>query len=104
MFPQNLPALRTFEYSGACIQAPQVGGDYYDFLESRPGRGAASSTLRELDGLRYPQSLVAMPAVFSYQSAAALPTIGTRHASHSGLGSGFSLTLGLSVFSLWFCT
>jgi serine phosphatase RsbU (regulator of sigma subunit)/catechol 2,3-dioxygenase-like lactoylglutathione lyase family enzyme len=32
LFPQNLPALRTLEYSGACIQARQVGGDYYDFL------------------------------------------------------------------------
>ncbi len=32
LFPQNLPPLRTLEYAGACIQARQVGGDYYDFL------------------------------------------------------------------------
>ena len=33
LFPQNLPALRTLEYAGACRQARQVGGDYYDFLD-----------------------------------------------------------------------
>jgi serine phosphatase RsbU (regulator of sigma subunit)/catechol 2,3-dioxygenase-like lactoylglutathione lyase family enzyme len=32
LFPQTLPPLRTLEYSGACIQARVVGGDYYDFL------------------------------------------------------------------------
>jgi len=32
LFPQELPPLRTLEYGGACIQARQVGGDYYDFL------------------------------------------------------------------------
>ena len=33
LFPQNRPALETLEYAGACIQARQVGGDYYDFLD-----------------------------------------------------------------------
>ena len=33
LFPQNLPPLATLDYSGVCIQARQVGGDYYDFLE-----------------------------------------------------------------------
>jgi phosphoserine phosphatase RsbU/P len=32
LFPQTLPALRTLDYAGVCIQARQVGGDYYDFL------------------------------------------------------------------------
>src|SRR5262245_10047215 len=32
LFPQTLPALRTLEYAGICIQARHVGGDYYDFL------------------------------------------------------------------------
>jgi len=32
LFPQLLPPLKTLEYSGMCIQARQVGGDYYDFL------------------------------------------------------------------------
>ncbi|MGD0696104.1 MAG: SpoIIE family protein phosphatase [Terriglobia bacterium] len=33
LFPQSLPPLRTLEYAGICIQARQVGGDYYDFLD-----------------------------------------------------------------------
>jgi serine phosphatase RsbU (regulator of sigma subunit) len=33
LFPQTLPALKTLEYAGICIQARQVGGDYYDFLD-----------------------------------------------------------------------
>ncbi len=32
LFPQTLPALSTLDYAGICIQAHQVGGDYYDFL------------------------------------------------------------------------
>ncbi|MGD0362559.1 MAG: SpoIIE family protein phosphatase [Bryobacteraceae bacterium] len=32
LFPQELPALKTLEYWGSCVQARQVGGDYYDFL------------------------------------------------------------------------
>ena len=38
LFPQKLPAMRTLEYTGDCIPAETVGGDYYDFLELRPGR------------------------------------------------------------------
>ncbi len=33
LFPQTLPPIKTLEYAGACIQARQVGGDYYDFLD-----------------------------------------------------------------------
>jgi serine phosphatase RsbU (regulator of sigma subunit)/catechol 2,3-dioxygenase-like lactoylglutathione lyase family enzyme len=32
LFPQDLPRLRTLDYAGVCMQARQVGGDYYDFL------------------------------------------------------------------------
>jgi serine phosphatase RsbU (regulator of sigma subunit) len=32
LFPQTLPISNTLEYAGMCIQARQVGGDYYDFL------------------------------------------------------------------------
>jgi phosphoserine phosphatase RsbU/P len=38
LFPQKLPAMKTLEYVGGCIPARTVGGDYYDFLELRPGR------------------------------------------------------------------
>jgi len=33
LFPQNQPHVRTLEYAGLCLQACQVGGDYFDFLE-----------------------------------------------------------------------
>jgi serine phosphatase RsbU (regulator of sigma subunit)/catechol 2,3-dioxygenase-like lactoylglutathione lyase family enzyme len=33
LFPQRLPPLATPDYAGICIQARQVGGDYYDFLD-----------------------------------------------------------------------
>ena len=38
LFPQKFPLMRTLEYTGGCIPAKTVGGDYYDFLELRPGR------------------------------------------------------------------
>jgi serine phosphatase RsbU (regulator of sigma subunit)/predicted enzyme related to lactoylglutathione lyase len=38
LFPQMRPALRTLEYTGVCLQARQVGGDYYDFLDLGAGR------------------------------------------------------------------
>lgn len=33
LFPQTAPSLKTLEYAGMCIQAREVGGDYYDFLD-----------------------------------------------------------------------
>jgi serine phosphatase RsbU (regulator of sigma subunit)/biotin operon repressor len=33
LFPQSQPEMRTLDYAGVCIQARQVGGDYYDFLD-----------------------------------------------------------------------
>ncbi len=33
LFPQTLPPLVTLDYAGVCVQARQVGGDYYDFLD-----------------------------------------------------------------------
>jgi catechol 2,3-dioxygenase-like lactoylglutathione lyase family enzyme len=38
LFPQALPQLATLEYAGLCVQARQIGGDYYDFLELGGGR------------------------------------------------------------------
>ena len=32
LFPQIFPPLKSLDYAGVCIQARQVGGDYYDFL------------------------------------------------------------------------
>jgi catechol 2,3-dioxygenase-like lactoylglutathione lyase family enzyme len=38
LFPQVLPHLASLDYTGICIQARQVGGDYYDFLNLGQGR------------------------------------------------------------------
>ena len=38
LFPQTLPELGSLEYAGVCVQARQVGGDYYDFLDLGQGR------------------------------------------------------------------
>jgi len=38
LFPQKMPPLSTLDYSGGCVQARVVGGDYYDFLDLGPGR------------------------------------------------------------------
>jgi serine phosphatase RsbU (regulator of sigma subunit) len=38
LFPQTQPACGTLDYAGICIQALQVGGDYYDFLDLGPQR------------------------------------------------------------------
>jgi serine phosphatase RsbU (regulator of sigma subunit) len=37
LFPQFAPALPMLEYTGACVQARAVGGDYYDFLNLGSG-------------------------------------------------------------------
>ena len=38
LLPQRAPALESLDYAGRCIQARQVGGDYFDFLYLGPGR------------------------------------------------------------------
>ena len=38
LFPQFQPAMETVEYAGICLQARQVGGDYFDFLRLGPQR------------------------------------------------------------------
>jgi phosphoserine phosphatase RsbU/P len=48
LFPQTLPPLRTLDYAGVCIQARQVGGDYYDFLNL--GRERLGLVLGDISG------------------------------------------------------
>jgi serine phosphatase RsbU (regulator of sigma subunit)/predicted enzyme related to lactoylglutathione lyase len=38
LFPQIQPELKSVEYAGICVQARQVGGDYFDFLNLGPQR------------------------------------------------------------------
>jgi serine phosphatase RsbU (regulator of sigma subunit) len=48
LFPQKLPRLTTLDYVGGCIQARQVGGDYYDFLDM--GAGMVGIVLADISG------------------------------------------------------
>jgi len=38
LFPQIRPQMKTVDYAGTCLQARQVGGDYFDFLNLGPQR------------------------------------------------------------------
>lgn len=49
LFPQDLPHLNTLEYAGSCMQARQVGGDYYDFLDLGSSQRLDRGTTRTLD-------------------------------------------------------
>jgi serine phosphatase RsbU (regulator of sigma subunit)/predicted enzyme related to lactoylglutathione lyase len=48
LFPQTLPSLQTLDYAGMCIQARQVGGDYYDFLDL--GRDRLGLVIGDISG------------------------------------------------------
>ena len=48
LFPQVRPPMRTLDYAGLCIQARQVGGDYYDFLNL--GRDRLGLVLGDISG------------------------------------------------------
>ena len=38
LFPRLRPSVQTLDYAGLCLQARQVGGDYFDFLDFGSGR------------------------------------------------------------------
>jgi serine phosphatase RsbU (regulator of sigma subunit) len=49
LFPQFMPPLQTLDYAGRCIQARQVGGDYYDFLDLGSSQRLERGATRTLD-------------------------------------------------------
>src|SRR5262245_34073960 len=56
LFPQRLPHAATLEYAGLCIQARQVGGDYYDFLSL--GRDRLGLVIADIAGKGMPAALL----------------------------------------------
>jgi serine phosphatase RsbU (regulator of sigma subunit)/catechol 2,3-dioxygenase-like lactoylglutathione lyase family enzyme len=48
LFPQTLPPLKTLDYAGICIQAREVGGDYFDFLKL--GREQVALVIGDISG------------------------------------------------------
>jgi catechol 2,3-dioxygenase-like lactoylglutathione lyase family enzyme len=56
LFPQSMPRLQTLSYAGRCIQARQVGGDYYDFLDL--GGGRLGFVVGDVAGKGFPAALL----------------------------------------------
>jgi serine phosphatase RsbU (regulator of sigma subunit)/predicted enzyme related to lactoylglutathione lyase len=48
LLPQGRPALNSLEYEGRCVQASQVGGDYYDFIDL--GSGHLAIVIGDISG------------------------------------------------------
>lgn len=71
LFPQALPQVQTLEYAGICIQAREVGGDYYDFLSL--GRDRLGFALADVSGKGIAAALMManLQASFRSQSAVA---------------------------------
>ncbi|MBV9180176.1 MAG: SpoIIE family protein phosphatase [Acidobacteria bacterium] len=56
MFPQTVPALRTLDYAGICLQARRVGGDYYDFIDL--GGKRVAMVIGDVSGKGMPAALL----------------------------------------------
>jgi phosphoserine phosphatase RsbU/P len=56
LFPQTPPQLSTLEYSGTCIPARTVGGDYYDFIPL--GRERFGFVIGDISGKGTPAALL----------------------------------------------
>jgi hypothetical protein len=56
LLPREKPVLQTLDYSGKCIQANTVGGDYYDFLDL--GAARVGFVLADVAGKGVPAALL----------------------------------------------
>lgn len=72
LFPRQQHRLTTIDYAGHCVAAREVGGDYYDFLET--GDLGLAFVLGDVSGKGVPAALLManLQAVFRSQTAAAL--------------------------------
>lgn len=77
LFPRKLPAMQNLTYAGVCIQAFQVGGDYYDFLDL--GRGYLGLTVGDAvgKGLAAALLMASLQASLRSQCAFAIDDIGS---------------------------
>ena len=72
LFPHQVHRLKTIDYAGQCMAAREVGGDYYDFLET--GDQSLGFVLGDVSGKGVPAALLManLQAVFRSQTAQAL--------------------------------
>lgn len=77
LFPRKLPAMQNLTYAGICIQARQVGGDYYDFLDL--GRGYLGLAVADAVGKGMAAALLmaSLQASLRSQCALAVDDIGS---------------------------
>jgi phosphoserine phosphatase RsbU/P len=77
LFPQSLPSLATLEYAGLCVQARQVGGDYYDFLEI--GRSRLGIVIGDVAGKGMAAALLMANLQANLRSRSAIASDRPRH-------------------------
>lgn len=72
LFPHQVHKLKTIDYAGQCVAAREVGGDYYDFLET--GDQGLAFVLGDVSGKGVPAALLManLQALFRSQTASAL--------------------------------
>jgi sigma-B regulation protein RsbU (phosphoserine phosphatase) len=72
LFPRNVRLLRTLDYAGQCVAAKEVGGDYYDFLDT--GDHTLGFVLADVSGKGVPAALLManLQATFRNQAPGAL--------------------------------
>jgi phosphoserine phosphatase RsbU/P len=72
LFPQRTPEARGLAYAGACFQAKQVGGDYYDFLDL--GRGRLALVMGDIAGKGMAGALLMANLQANFRSQCAIAT------------------------------
>jgi|SRR5215467_4030036 len=72
LFPQRMPEAKGLEYAGACFQAKQVGGDYYDFLDL--GRGRLGLVIGDIAGKGMAGALLMANLQANFRSQCAIAT------------------------------
>jgi len=100
LFPQRQPVLRTLEYSGRCIQARAVGGDYYDFLDF--GSGRAGLVLADVSGKGMAAALLMANLQASLRSQYAVALEGLPRLLKSANGSLYESTASEHYCTLFF--
>lgn len=72
LFPQRMPPVKGLVYAGACFQAKQVGGDYYDFLDL--GRGRLGLVIGDIAGKGMAGALLMANLQANFRSQCAIAT------------------------------
>jgi len=101
LFPQRMPPLRTLAYAGRCIQARQVGGDYYDFLDL--GGGRLGLVVGDVAGKGFAGALLMANLQANLRSQSALAIHDLRNMFLSVNRLFFENTPDISYATLFFC-